>query len=87
MSRKDALRPSVVLLLIFMLPAIAAAFLPKAIYSAVNANFANSWIGFTLFGIFFAMGIAGLITILNFGSCSKTSDEIQKSEKLVGESH
>ena len=65
MSKWEAARPSTILILFFVLPAIATVFLPKAIYAAVNGNFADSWAGFALFGIFFSMEIAGLISILS----------------------
>lgn len=85
MFKWEGSKSSTVVILIFFLPVLAAAFLPKAIYSAVNGNFGDSWLGFTMFGIFFAMGIAGLISVLSSEPHIKISAEIEKAGKLAGE--
>lgn len=83
MFKWEGSKSSTVVILIFVLPAIAAAFLPKAIYSAVNGNFGDSWLGFTIFGIFFAMEIAGPVSILSSESHINVSVEIGKAGKLA----
>ena len=83
MSKKDAARPGVVLLLVLFIPMIAATFLPKAIHSAVNGNFGNSWAGFVVFGIFFFMGIAGLISILSPARQTEDNQKPEEAEKQI----